>query len=149
MNPQPQTIIHHSAVIVNRPNRRNEPPTVNEHSDWIGKICAFLPRNISWIAQQMNPKLCYIVNIVFLSTQDSLCFFPERRRFRGWHWCEKEMMMGKEGYFFDVKSSTKHRTSAESLADFCQQRITQFRDFLVAVTVNPFRRPHTFRALHV
>ena len=61
---------------------------------------------------------------------------------------EKEMMMGKEG-FFHVKSSTKHRTSATSLTDFCQERITQFRDFLVVVTVNRFRRPHTFRALNV
>ena len=52
-------------------------------------------------------------------------------------------MMGKEGYFFDVRSSTEHRTSAKSLTDFCQERITQFRNFLVAVTVQSFSKtPH-------
>ena len=36
------------------------------------------------------------------------------------------------GHFSDIKSSTKHRTNAESNTDFCQERITQWRDFLVA-----------------
>ena len=54
--------------------------------------------------------------------------------------------MGEEGYIFDAKSSTKYPTSAESHVDFCKECITQFRDFLVAVTFNCFQRPHTFPA---
>ena len=50
-------------------------------------------------------------------------------------------MRGKVGHFFDIQSSIKHRTSAESLTDFCHERITQFRDFLVAVTVNRVEDP--------
>ena len=69
MNPQPQTIIHHSAVIVNRPNRRNEPQTVSEPSEIDRRSI------LSWIALQMNPKLCYIENFVFINTT-SLVFSP-------------------------------------------------------------------------
>ena len=51
--------------------------------DFVGNLIFY--RILHWTArvlfklvvvrcQQLNPELCYIVNIVFLSTQDSLCF---------------------------------------------------------------------------
>ena len=137
MNPQPQTIIHHSAVIVNRPKRGTNLQPASANSDQIGKLIgadvAFLLRNISWIQLDCTTNepwsLLHSQHCVFINTRISV-FFPERRFFRGWQWCEKEMR-GKVGHFFDIQSSTKRRTSAESNTDFCQERITQWRDFLV------------------
>ena len=51
-------------------------------------------------------------------------------------------MRGKVGHFFDIKSSTKHRASAESNTDFCQERIIQWRDVLVHMSQSFSKTPH-------
>jgi len=86
MNPQPQTIIHHSAVIGIVQTVDNEPPTVSKHHDVDDLLIGKSARSInsahladtSWIAQDMTPELFYSVNLVFVNTQRFVVFPKEK-----------------------------------------------------------------------
>ena len=118
MNPQPQTIIHHSAVIVNRPNRRNEPQTVSEPSE-IGSFGA-RPHEKCELDCTTNEPRALLYRKLCVCQHNKFGVFPENFP---WHWLwgrAWEWWIGQEEYFFDAISFTKYETWSSK----CQKPLT-------------------------
>jgi hypothetical protein len=132
---------HHSAVIVNRPNRRNEPQTVSEPSE----IGSFGPHDSqscreTWagLHYKTNEPRALLYRKLCVYQHNKFGVFPEKFP---WHWLWErawEWWMGQEEYIlmsYPLQKTRRDYRNARSHWQFRQDHHNQVCLCLVAIKV--------------